>query len=425
MNLESEEKEVGTLVLGFVTSYAPRCIESLEETLYEFIRPPAQETWIRDLRQSPLYAAAREEKIAELKLRLPLEVVQALETRLLDYDKAASHQLRTQVEPLPEKTRADYAALVTLLGASTPSCIPASLQRTLYRAAWEESGLERNPLHLKTPCPNCTHNDADLYLVENRFDWEIACKDCGYEDRAAKDMPSVSFNTEPKLTDQTWSSWACSTSALFGEWPASVSRRNRFMATMRDFVSTLETQLPIELASTAHALQHTPSWRETTSFSPDATAVILARVENLQGEAESIRIHDPDANQLARAYRTRASFSLMQGLEVCPHWKGRFDARITDLRASTDTGDTLPACIAAGQLLLESRWYGFLLPVQMTVELPKPESLVLAQLATHPQHLAAFLRERMHTDLGQAPSVIQLERWLREYLRNNPGDHEA
>lgn len=407
---------MGTLEFGFVTSYAPQCVAHLEELLYDFVRPPEQEVWIRDIRDTPAYREAREAKAAQLSLKLPPDLVQSLTQRLARYDKAASHELRAQVEKLPSTLQHDYAALAVFLWATLPSPMTAGHRRTLYRSAWEETGLERNPLSLKTRCPNCASEESELLISEGLYQWELTCSSCGYGDRSAPDMPFVMSDQEPDLPDQAWSSWACCTSAAYAEWDASSARRQRFLERLRAFSENLEPNLMAELATIATHIKQAPTPARAYSFSPDACAVILARVKMIQGDERPVRIHDRDADQLVLAQHRRAEMVLVEESQPYAHWEQRILSRLTALNAALDTQDPVQACVAAGQLLLESRWYGFLLPLRFTMQLPSRDAVPILELLTHTQHLAAFIEDGLRVRKNARPTRDQLEELIRSYL---------
>jgi hypothetical protein len=411
---------VGTLEFGFVTSYAPTCVAHLEEVLYDFVRPPEQEVWIRTIRDTQAYREAREAKAAQLSLKLPPELVQALKARLAKYDKAASHELRAQVEKLPPALQTDYAALAVFLWATLPSPMTSGHLRTLYRSAWEETGLERNPLSLKTKCPNCASEESELLISEDLYLWELTCPDCGFGDRSAPDMPLVMTDQEPNLPDQVWSSWACCTSAAFADWNESVARRSRFLDRLRAFSESLETNLVAELATTATHVKQAPTPARSYSFSPDACAVILARVRMIQGDETPVRIHDRDADQLVLAQHRQGEMILVEESRPYAHWEKRFLSRMTALNAALDAQDPVQACIAAGQLLVETRYYGFLLPLRFTMQLPDREAVPLSELFTHTQHLAAFIEEGLRERKNARPTREQLEELIRSYLAGMP-----
>lgn len=407
---------MGTLEFGFVTSYAPKCVEHLEELLYDFVRPPEQEVWIRDIRDTQAYREAREVKAAQLSLKLPPDLVQSLTQRLTRYDKAASHELRAQVEKLPSTLQNDYAALAVFLWATLPSSMTSGHRRTLYRSAWEETGLERNPLSLKTQCPNCASEESELLISEDLYLWELTCSSCGYGDRSAPDMPSVPSDREPDLPDQVWSSWACCTSAAFAEWDASIARRQRFLDRLRAFSENLETNLAAELATIAAHIKQAPTSARTYSFSPDGCAVILARVKMIQGDERPVRIHDRDADQLVLAQHGRGEMVLLDESQPYAHWEKRFVSRLTSLKAALDTQDPVQACVAAGQLLVESQRYGFLLPLRFTMQLPSRDAVPFSELFTHSQHLAAFIEDGLRARQNARPTRDQLEELIRNYL---------
>jgi hypothetical protein len=81
--------------------------------------------------------------------------------------------------------------------------------------------------------------------------------------------------------------------------------------------------------------------------------------------------------------------------------------------------------VAAGQLLLEARWYGFLLPLRLNVELGYGEGLELSELSTHPEHLAAYLEEKLATGLRGRPTRKQLEEFIRSYVRQQADQKES
>ena len=384
---------MGTLEFGFVTSYAPNCVAHLEEVLYDFVRPPEQEVWIRTIRDTQAYREARAAKAAQLSLKLPPELVQALTARLTKYDKAASHELRAQVEKLPSALQTDYAALAVFLWATLPSPMTSGHRRTLYRSAWEETGLERNPLSLKTKCPNCAAEESELLISEDMYLWELTCHACGFGDRSAPDMPFAMSDQEPSLPDQVWSSWACCTSAAFADWDESVARRSRFLDRLRAFSESLEANLVAELATIATHVKQAPLPVRSYIFSPDACAVILARVKMIRGDDAPVRIHDRDADQLVLAQHRQGEMALVEEPMPYAHWEKRFRSRLAALNAALDAQDPVQACIAAGQLLVETRYYGFLLPLRFTMQLPAREAVPLSELSTHSQHLAAFIEE--------------------------------
>jgi hypothetical protein len=411
---------VSTLEFGFVTSHAPQCVAHLEEVLYDFVRPPAQEDWIRTIRDTQAYREAREAKAAQLSLKLPPELVQALKARLAKYDKSASHELRAQVEKLPSALQTDYAALAVFLWATLPSPMNSAQRRTLYRSTWEETGLERNPLNLKTKCPNCSSEEAELLISEDLYLWELTCPDCGFGDRSAPDMPLVMTDQEPNLPDPAWSSWACCTSAVFADWGESVARRRRFLDRLRTFSQSLETNLLAELATIAAHVKQAPLPVRSYIFSPDACAVILARVKMIHGDEAPVRIHDRDADQLVLAQHRQGEMALVDETQPYAHWEKRFFSRLTALNAALDTQDPVQACVAAGQLLVEARYYGFLLPLRFTMQLPAREAVPFSELFTHTQHLATFIEEGLRERKNARPTRDQLEELIRSYLAGMP-----
>jgi hypothetical protein len=415
---------VGKLVFGFVTSYPPKCIERLEDILYAFVRPPAQEAWLHDIRHTLPYQEAREKLISQLRVKLPVAVVQALDERFASYDKAASHALREHVATLSANTQADYAALTALLWATHPSQ-PSSHRRTLSRSAWDSSGLERNLLQLTIRCPNCQDEGADLEVAEGLYVWELTCASCGYGDRAAADMPHASGNHPPQLPDHIWSAWAGSTSAAFADWDPSIRRRTGFMEKLKAFRENIEESLATELATLANTVKDERADYRAYSFSSGVCAVIYARVQSVNGAHESVHLHDSDADRLAIAQRHRGHLSLTEEHSPYQHWTAQFTARLDMLSDALESADPLQACVAAGQLMLEARWYGFLLPLRLTVELGYSEGLELSELVTHPEHLAAYLEEKLATGLRGRPSRKQLEEFIRGYVRQQADQKES
>jgi hypothetical protein len=424
VNWALPENQVGKLVFGFVTSYPPKCIERLEDILYAFVRPPAQEAWLHDIRDTVAYQEAREKLISQLRVKLPVAVVQALDERVASYDKAASHALREHVATLSANTQADFAALTALLWATHPTQ-PSSHRRTLSRTAWDSSGLERNLLQLNIRCPNCQEEGANLEVADGLYVWELTCPSCGYGDRAAADMPHASGAHSPQLADQVWSSWAGSTSAAFADWDLSIRRRTSFMEKLGAFRETIEENLAAELATLANTVKEAPADYRAYSFSSGVCAVLYAQVQGSRGAHESVHLHDSDADRLAIAQRHRGHLSLVEEHSPYPHWEAQFKSRLDMLRAALESADPLQACVAAGQLLLEARWYGFLLPLRLTVKLGYSEGIEFSELVTHPQHLAAYLEEKLATGLKGRPTRAQLEEFIRNYVRRQADQKES
>jgi hypothetical protein len=407
---------VGRLVFAFVTNEAPSCIQRLNEVVYEFVKPQAQEDWIYAIRQSPEYASAREDKIAELRLKLPHALLDDIEERLVHYDKARSHELRDKAEALGPKLRSDYATLVALRALTLKRPISTGQQRTLYRETWLDAGLRGNLLRVHSTCPNC-QEQADLYLAEQIFEWELACAECGYEDRAAPEFPWPSSGYAPEVDDHTWASWACCTSAIFGDWHVSKRRRVRFMDNLRAFVAGVESALAADLISLAHDINDTPLSSRRYSFSARAGAVLLARARGEPTYGQACYIQDRDADRLAFLQRARGHLQLLPASPLQPygHWHDRYTDRIKALTAALENDDALSACVNAGQLLLEGSYYGFVLPLEFSVELEKTEAVELSNHATSPEHLAAFLTQRLKGVKIQQIEQRQVEQWLREY----------
>jgi hypothetical protein len=399
-------------------------LDSSPRTHPEFVRPPAQEAWLLDVRHSPPYQEAREKLISQLRVKLPVPVVQELDNRVATYDKAASHALRGYVETLGPGTQADYAALAALLWATHPSQT-STHRKTLSRTAWETSGLERNLLHLNVPCPNCREDGADLEVAESLYVWELTCAGCGYGDRAATDMPHASGNLSPQLPDQVWSAWAGSTSAAFADWELSVRRRTGFLEKLKTFRENIEETLATELATLANTVKQAPADYSAYSFSPGVCAVMYAQARSVQGLRESVRLLDTDADRLAIAQRHRGQLELVDEGKPYQHWEAQFASRLTTLSDALERTDSLQACVAAGQLLLEARWYGFLLPLRLNVELGYGEGLELSELSTHPEHLAAYLEDKLATGLRGRPTRKQLEEFIRSYVRQQADQKES
>jgi hypothetical protein len=244
--------------------------------------------------------------------------------------------------------------------------------------------------------------------------WELSCSECGYADRAGEDMPTVPYEQKPELADRVWTTWAGTTSAAFADWPLSVERRTTFLAQLRAFSESFGEILHAELLVLADKIK-------ATQFGDDyygVSAVLLAHADAVARGGEPARLADACADQLAQAHSPDGMFQLFGEQTPWRHWKELFQSRVTALADALEHEDAVQASVAAGQLKVEADYYGFLLPLRLTLNLSDGDTVSVPELNTHVRHLAEYLEGQISKVQKKGrPSAAQLEDMLRRYVQ--------